>query len=1228
MATLVASAIGYVAAGAKHQKVAEAPYLIDKAVRLGADGAPQVVIDKAGTQTAGASGSLAPFGSTVLTDARTRIVLKGAAQRVSLDRSSALEIGKTPVLTSGTAVVEADTEGGKVSLRTKDGWVRGVGAKLLITALADRTSIQLVRGSATVECVGRSAPLGAGQEAVIQKGELDIVPATDMGSRVAFGEVALARNEDADAPVSGVGELRAKKPGSTEEKDKAVRLARHDARVRIVDGVARTEIEEVFENVTDDVLEGIYRFPLPAGAQMERLALDVDGKMVEGEFVDRSRAAAIWRGAIAHAVPQNPRPKDEIVWVPGPWHDPALLEWKRGGRFELKIFPIPKHGSRKVIIAYTENLPLSGASRRYTYPLPETSSSKLSVDRFHFDVRVLGSDAARPVSVRGYELSKGAEGQFEADFSQFVPSGDLVVEFDTARKNAEMVSIGYTDTTGKDGAHHYASLSLRPKLPKWMDATPRDHVIVIDTGRSMFGERLSRAKRLAVQLVQDLDRRDRVTVLACDLTCRALPQGLVTPGSAAAHDVDAFLSKSQADGATDLSSAVEAGLRALPDVADRESRMVLISAGFTQAGPRSPESLAQATREALGARRAPVNVVPVGSDADDQALVEIARATGGVRISYAPGESLTRAATEVLAASYGRALRDVEVVLPPDLTDVAPRAMPALRPGGELLVGARMLKDRVQGEIILRGKVGGEAFEARYPLDVTAQASNANSFVARGYAGLRVLDLERETSDTGRKELVELSRRFSVPSKHTSLLVLESEAMFKAFGIARADHVESWTGTEEARGTTEFKKADAAGDNEQDKDGQARALSEALLDSPQGGFAAGASAASPRPAPPAAKAASRPSMDAFDDAPRGPSAAPVMPAPTSARRWAPPAEDRSWGRRRQMVPMRRIWVHQANIQSTLQVADLESKLLQAKDALRSSPDERNKHRDLARILARTGRIQELDDALVAWAQRDPLDRDLTAMRASVLARRGDRADALRVMSGALSAPGLSDNDEFELLQTMAQSHERTGASAGCAFRVAAADLRPKDIEAVALAVQCERSRGRKSLETRWLRESQTRARIEQRLSKTASEPALNGSIQLRAAWESDSGVDVDIVLIDPQGRRLSCASAHKGIVCRGATSSATEQLSVATQETGRYSIEVVRAGGRGTARGKLHVAAFGAVSDLPFVLDQDRVSLGTLEVKLVPQLVPVEGWNGGWEGGDGGGGWNRDPLRL
>src|SRR5204863_4090113 len=111
------------------------------------------------------------------------------------------------------------------------------------------------------------------------------------------------------------GELIAKRPRDGQELAGAVQLAQHHIKVRIVDNIARTEVEEVFENQANEILEGIYRFPLPPGAQIERLALEVDGKLEEGAFIDRERAAAIWRGAVVNAGGKKPPSSEDIVWV-------------------------------------------------------------------------------------------------------------------------------------------------------------------------------------------------------------------------------------------------------------------------------------------------------------------------------------------------------------------------------------------------------------------------------------------------------------------------------------------------------------------------------------------------------------------------------------------------------------------------------------------------------------------------------------------------------------------------------------------------------------------------------------------------------------------------------------------------------------------------------------------------------------------------------------------------
>src|SRR5581483_487055 len=222
-----------------------------------------------------------------------------------------------------------------------------------------------------------------------------------------------------------------------------------------------------------------------------------------------------------------------------PWRDPALLEWQRGGRFELRIYPIPRRASRKVLLSYTQVVPESGGIRRYAYPLPYDPSGSTRVGRFELDVEVRGQDAGRAVVAHGYDmrqetLSDGARAlRFGAQ--GFSPSGDLTVEYSLPRAGSEVTAWAYRpapdeigkmpgDTpTGDDAA--YVAIALRPKLPRSQDGVERDFAIVVDSSRSMFGERFRRAAALAENIVREMDRGDRVTVLACDSTCREAPRG-------------------------------------------------------------------------------------------------------------------------------------------------------------------------------------------------------------------------------------------------------------------------------------------------------------------------------------------------------------------------------------------------------------------------------------------------------------------------------------------------------------------------------------------------------------------------------------------------------------------------------------------------------------------------------------------------------------------------------
>ncbi len=1128
-------------------------------------------------------GAAVASGASVATDRKQRARLEmDDGTILVLDRDTEIELDPSPatrIVHVKHGVVTADVAGPSQTARadsdshlanavpakilTDNGEVvAGSAGALTVTATDDTTDVRVTRGSVRAKAQGgRDVDVEAGQEALISAQGVDVGPVAQSAS-TGSGDLLGERTREKEESSGGVGELSARRPGHADEKDRTLRIQSHAVKVRIAGAMARTEIEETFSNDSDDDLEGIYRFPVPAGALVDRLALDVDGKLEEGAFVEKTRAAKILKGAIANATPQI-KVKEDIVWVPGPWRDPALLEWQNGGRFELRIFPIPKHGSRRVVLGYTQTVDASLGLRRYVYPLPSTG---VRMDDFSIDAQVLGADGAVPLRARGYDLvSSGDRMTFhEAGFS---PTGDLTIEYALPNRHSDLSAWAFEGDGGT-----FVAMALRPKLPPSAEAKPRDWVLVVDSGRTMFGERFTRASRVAVSLAQTLDRRDRVTVLACDTACRRNTAGFVPAGVTASKAAADLLTPVVPDGASDLAAAVRSA-GALGD-SSRELRVVLVSDGVASAGYKRASRLADEVRDATP-KGAAVLAVAVGSDADEAVLGEIARGGGGVVIPYAPGERAEDVAVALAGAGAGALLRDVTVELPAGLSDMAPKALPTMRVGGETYVVAKASSSRVQGDVVVRGTAGGETFEARYPVDVKATGDAGNAFVPRLFASLRVRDLERDGSDAARTEAVSLSQKLAVPSKHTSLLVLESEAMFRAFGIDRTTTAPRWTGEAVATGAD---VTTATGDVAADEVASATDLLAGATGGGGGGVSSRGEASVAQAAPAEKKAAPLSIANDFDDAPRA--------------RWG------GWGRRPGRF-MRRVFHREATVASfDGTTADPADRVASARAALASAPDDRGKHRDLARALLRRGALDELERVLGDWQKRDPLDADAIALRAELLSSRGDRQSAARVLSGVAASDTARIDD-------LALGAERAGDDAlSCSLRVAAAENKPEDPARVARAVRCERARGRASSADRWLTESGAqRVQVETALAKLDDSSSAFGDIVVDASWTS--GTDLDVAVIDPSGQRLAWL-AGRGRV-QDATSRSHERLAVSSGAVGTFLVEIARSDrGIDPVSGFVNVTAFGATKRVPFVLSGASARVARVDARWVSALVPID----------------------
>ena len=748
----------------------------------------QICDPKGGSCSRATAGSSVPAGSVLRSGAQSsaQIVLSDGTE-LALDHDTELFLASQSVaharLSHGAIVLEIpNRSSAPARFDLSDSFVELSSGKLALRAGSDFAILDVIRGSASFgTSAGAPLRVAAGEEARCYRGSAPYVSSgAALAQAVSFTDALLDASESATS--RGLGELTARKPGSREELRGAVTLATHCVHVRIAGAMARTEIDEVFESSSDDVLEGIYRFPIPTGAKIERLALEVDGKLEEGAFVDRDRAASIWRGAIVHAAPSaRPQISDDIVWVPGPWRDPALLEWQRGGRFELKIFPIPRRGQRRIVLSYTEAVRPVGGVRHFTYPLPVDPGGTTTIRHFDVNVEVRGRDPQFAVRALGYPLTASdRDGVRALSFSadNFTPNGDLSVEWALPGRQSEVTSFGY-----RAGDERYALLTLRPKLPRATVDQTHATAIVVDSSRAMYGEALERAKRLATRLVRELDPAGPVTLLNCDSTCRQLP-GFVTPGPAGALEAQRFFEGVTAEGASDPTQAVAVAKRALEAVPGSHVQdIIYIGDGTPTVGPIRPATVTAAVRDALASSHARITAVAVGSASDLDTLSAMARAGGGLALPYAPGQTLSEAALDVLAATYGSALRDVQVVLPDGLRAVAPERLDTILAGTEASISARMDSDTVDGPLIVRGMLGDTPFEQRYDVHLTASDNAGNAFVPRVYAAARIADLEQNGGAEAKKEALSLSTRFAVASRYSSLLVLESEAMFRAFGV-------------------------------------------------------------------------------------------------------------------------------------------------------------------------------------------------------------------------------------------------------------------------------------------------------------------------------------------------------------------------------------------------------------------------------------------------------------
>jgi Ca-activated chloride channel homolog len=184
-------------------------------------------------------------------------------------------------------------------------------------------------------------------------------------------------------------------------------------------------------------------------------------------------------------------------------------------------------------------------------------------------------------------------------------------------------------------------LELRaPEPPRARPRPPAAVQVVLDRSGSMGGERLEAAQRALLALVDRLDPRDRVGVVAFDDEALVVvPAGPATDKPAARQAIAAM----GPGGTTNLSAGLLRGLREAKRAATSAgATLLLVSDGYANEGIVDPDRLGGVAAKAR-AKGVTTSTVGIGLDYDETLLAALARAGQGGHAFAVDGDAATAA---------------------------------------------------------------------------------------------------------------------------------------------------------------------------------------------------------------------------------------------------------------------------------------------------------------------------------------------------------------------------------------------------------------------------------------------------------------------------------------------------------------------------------------------------------------------------------------------------------
>jgi hypothetical protein len=507
-----------------------------------------------------------------------------------------------------------------------------------------------------------------------------------------------------------------------------MRLTNLKVDIKVTGQVAVTTLDMTFYNDNSRVMEGEFIFPLGEEQTVSRFALDVNGSLREGVVVEKEKGRKTFEAIARRGV------------------DPGLLEMTGANAFKTRVYPLPAMGSRRVVIAYEQELTDKGAYDLYTLPLDLDKP----VEKFSIHVEVLKNtvrfDSANELATLSF---KEWNDSYVADMEQanFTPDKKIALDLPHIGNGLKIFTAAMS--SAPDSSTFF--LSLRPEIFKEAKSLPKRITLLWDNSGSAEKRDLAKEMTLLDSYIQKLGD---VTIDLVSFNIKTeKPQSFIITGGNW-EKLRTALNNMVNDGATSLGSIDFSSFTT--------EEVLLFTDGMTDFGTSDPVFSG-----------IPVYTINSNFTADHSFLTYIAQRTGGVYIN------LTRQTAEeaLLLLSNSNYHFISAKVISGDVRELYP-SMPT----------------QFENTFSMAGKMTGQSatiklnfgFGSRvvYTKELKIKADNSVDapLLRRLWAEKKISELSICAS-RNEEEITKTGKKYGIVTPNTSLIVLENLSDYLQYNI-------------------------------------------------------------------------------------------------------------------------------------------------------------------------------------------------------------------------------------------------------------------------------------------------------------------------------------------------------------------------------------------------------------------------------------------------------------